>query len=70
MSASNLKELIAEAESDHRAVGAFSVGNMEMIIGVIKAAEELNTPVILQIAQSRLKHSPLHMIGPNDVQRC
>jgi fructose-bisphosphate aldolase, class II len=64
MSVSNLKELIAEAESDHRAVGAFSVGNMEMIIGVIKAAEELNTPVILQIAQARLKHSPLHMIGP------
>lgn len=64
MSISNLKELIAEAASAHRAVGAFSVGNMEMIIGVIKAAEELHTPIILQIAQSRLKHSPLHMIGP------
>lgn len=64
MSVSHLKELIAEAASEHRAVGAFSVGNMEMIIGAIKAAEELHTPIILQIAQSRLKHSPLNMIGP------
>ena len=64
MSISNMKELIIDAESDNCAVGAFSVGNMEMIIGAIKAAEELDTPIILQIAQSRLKHSPLHMIGP------
>ena len=64
MSVSYMKELITDAVSSHCAVGAFSVGNMEMIIGAIKAAEELNTPIILQIAQSRLKHSPLHMIGP------
>ena len=60
----NMKELINEASVENRAVGAFSVGNMEMILGAIQAAEECNTPIILQIAEVRLKHSPLHLMGP------
>ena len=64
MSITNIKTLMNQAEAENRAVGAFSVGNMEMIIGAVKAAEELDTPIILQIAQSRLKHSPLDLTGP------
>lgn len=60
----HMKELMSEASVENRAVGAFSVGNMEMVIGAVRAAEELNTPIILQIAQVRLKHSPLHLMGP------
>ncbi|MCI1965242.1 MAG: class II aldolase [Oscillospiraceae bacterium] len=60
----HMKELINDAAVENRAVGAFSVGNMEMVIGAIKAAEELETPIILQIAQVRLKYSPLHLMGP------
>jgi fructose-bisphosphate aldolase class II len=60
----HMKELMNEASIQNRAVGAFSVGNMEMVMGAIRAAEELNTPIILQIAQVRLKHSPLHLMGP------
>lgn len=60
----NMKELIARAEQDGTGVGAFNVGNMEMIMGVVKAAEETRTPVIMQIAEGRLPHSPLHIIGP------
>ena len=60
----NMKKLLAEAQKDKWAVGSFSVANMEMIIGVIKAAEETNSPVILQIAEVRLKQSPLEIIGP------
>ena len=48
--------------------GAFSVGNMEMVRGAIRAAEELDTPIILQIAEVRLKNSPLHLMGPMMVQ--
>lgn len=33
-------------------------------MGAIKAAEELKSPIILQIAQVRLPYSPLSMIGP------
>lgn len=46
------------------AIGAFSVGNMEMVMGAVKAAEELETPIILQIAEVRLKSSPLELMGP------
>ena len=56
--------LVRDAVEENRAVGAFSVGNMEMILGAIRAAEELHTPIILQIAEVRLKYSPLALIGP------
>ena len=60
----NMKTLLAEAEKGNYAVGSFSVANMEMVLGVIKAAEELKAPIILQIAEVRLKQSPLNIIGP------
>ncbi|MBQ9015606.1 MAG: ketose-bisphosphate aldolase [Firmicutes bacterium] len=60
----NMKELIARADAAGTGVGAFNVGDMEMIMGVVKAAEETDTPVILQIAEGRLPFSPLHIIGP------
>lgn len=64
MSLVNMKTLLADAQRRHYAVGSFSVANMEMVLGIIKAAEETNSPVILQIAQVRLNHSPLELIGP------
>ncbi|MBQ5968664.1 MAG: class II aldolase [Clostridia bacterium] len=60
----NMKTLLADAQKGNYAVGSFSVANMEMILGVVKAAEELNAPIILQIAEVRLNHSPLALIGP------
>lgn len=59
-----LKKLISNAESNKTAVGAFSVGNMEMILGAVKAAEKTDTPIIIQIAEVRLPTSPLEIIGP------
>lgn len=60
----NMRDLLADAQDGNYAVGSFSVANMEMVLGVIKAAEELNAPIILQIAEVRLKQSPLEIIGP------
>lgn len=60
----NMRDLLADAKKGNYAVGSFSVANMEMVLGVLKAAEELNAPVILQIAEVRLKQSPLALIGP------
>ena len=59
-----IKELLNSAEKENKAVGAFNVSNMEMIIGTVKASEECNTPIIVQIAESRLNHSPLYLIAP------
>lgn len=64
MSLVPMKALLENAEKSNIAVGAFSVGNMEMVMGAVAAAEELNTPIILQIAEVRLKNSPLELMGP------
>ena len=63
-----MKDLLKRAEEKNIGCGAFSVGNMEMVKGAIRAAEDLNTPIILQIAEVRLKNSPLHLMGPMMVQ--
>ena len=60
----NMRDLLKDAQKGNYAVGSFSVANMEMVLGVLKAAEELSAPVILQIAEVRLKQSPLELIGP------
>lgn len=63
MSLAGTKDLLLEARKSKRAVGAFSVSSIDMILGVIRAAEELKTPVLLQVAECRLNASPLHIIG-------
>ena len=63
-----MKELLEEAEANNRAVGSFTIPNMEIAMGTLKAAEETGTSVILQIAEGRLKYTPLDMIGPLMVQ--
>ena len=60
----NMRDLLADARVGGYAVGSFSVANMEMVLGVLQAAEELHAPVILQIAEVRLRQSPLELIGP------
>ena len=63
MSLVPMKSLLEEAEKRNIAIGAFSVGNMEMVMGAVAAAEELNAPIILQIAEVRLKNSPLELMA-------
>lgn len=45
----NLKEIIGMAEKCNFAIPAFNVYNIETVMGVIDAAEELRAPVILQV---------------------
>ena len=47
----SMKELLKDAEEHKRAVGSFSVYSMEMLKGIVQAAEEMETPIILQIAE-------------------
>lgn len=44
----SFKEILDLAEAKKFAIPAFNVYNMETVIGVINAAEELNAPVIIQ----------------------
>lgn len=63
MPVSDIHQLMREAAANNSAVGAFSVGNMEMVMGAVKASTESKTPIILQIAQVRLKTSPLEYMA-------
>ena len=63
-----LKELLEIAKAENKAIGSFTCPNMEIVMGTIRAAEESRSPIIIQIAEGRLKHTPLNMIGPLMVQ--
>ncbi len=51
-----LKEILADTKSKRYAVGHFNMLNLEMARGIIEAAEEENSPLILGVAQV---HFPL-----------
>ena len=53
------KELLLKAQEGGYAVGAFNVENMEMVQAVLAAAEELNSPVIMQTTPSTVKYAGL-----------
>ncbi len=53
------KEILKKAQEGKYAVGAFNVENMEMVMAVIEAAEELNAPVIMQTTPSTVKYAGL-----------
>lgn len=63
-----MKTLVDEAWEKGTCIPAFNVGSLEMVRGALRAAEELGTPVIIQIAERLLKYSPLELIGPGMVQ--
>ena len=53
------KKMLQDAQDGHYAVGAFNVENMEMVLAVIEAAEEMNAPVIMQTTPSTVKYAGL-----------
>lgn len=59
-----LNEVMRIAEEKEIAVGSFNAPNLESLIAVISAAEELGLPVILQFAQCHEPWIPLSVIGP------
>lgn len=63
-----MKDILKDAEEKGKGYGSFSVGNMEMVRGAAAAAEDLETPIILQIAEVRLDNSPLELMGPMMLQ--
>lgn len=59
------EEMLKKADANGYAVGAFNVENMEMVMAVIKACEELNSPAILQTTPSTVKYAGLDMYYAN-----
>ncbi len=59
------KQLLLDAQKGGYAVGAFNVENMEMVQAVVAAAEELQSPVILQTTPSTVKYADLDFFYAN-----
>lgn len=57
------KELLLHAQENKYAVGAFNANNMEIIQAIIGAAEELNSPVIIQASQGGLNYAGIDYIA-------
>ncbi|MCR5301152.1 MAG: class II fructose-1,6-bisphosphate aldolase [Lachnospiraceae bacterium] len=57
--------MLEKADREGYAVGAFNVENMEMVMAVIKACEELGAPAILQTTPSTVKYAGLEMYHAN-----
>jgi fructose-bisphosphate aldolase class II len=51
------KEMFKKAYEGHYAVGAFNVNNMEIIQGIVDAAKEEKSPIILQVSAGARKYA-------------
>ena len=59
-----LKEVLEKAEQGNYAVGAFNCTSLESGMAIVETAEELNSPVILQYADSHRHLISIDVIGP------
>jgi fructose-bisphosphate aldolase class II len=58
------KEILRDAERGHYAVGAFNCLSVENVMAAIQAAEELSSPIILQLAEVQFPEAPLELMAP------
>lgn len=57
MSLVTTKDMFEKSMKEHFAIGAFNVNNMEIIQGIVDAAAEENSPVILQASSGAIKYA-------------
>ena len=62
MSLVTTKEMFEKAMKEGDAIGAFNVNNMEIVQGIVDAAGEQNSPVILQASSSAIKYARINYL--------
>ena len=58
-----LNDILPAARREKRAVGAFNIGNYETAIAIVRAAEELQLPVIVQVFSRLVDHGHAGALG-------
>ena len=56
------KDMFEKSMKEHFAIGAFNVNNMEIIQGIVDAANEEKSPVILQASSSAIKYARIEYL--------
>ena len=51
------KEIFEKAYTGGYAIGAFNINNMEIVQAIVEAADELQSPIILQASQGARKYA-------------
>lgn len=58
------RKILADAHQRGYAVGAFNCLSVEHVMGAIQAAEQLRSPIILQVAEIQFPYAPLELMVP------
>ncbi len=61
----NLRQILDMAEKGGYCIPAFNVYNMESVIGVLHAAEELKAPIIMQVYPRLMKEETGYFLSPS-----
>ncbi len=65
----NLNSVLLKAQKEKYGVGLFNTTDTDMLQGVIEAAEELNSPVIIGTAEVLLPFGELKLIAPSVIAK-
>ena len=57
-----LKELLEHSEKHKYGIGAFNTTNLEITLGIVRAAVEKQAPVIIQVSETTIKYAGLKPI--------
>ena len=60
----SFKSILQNARNGRYAVGAFNCLSLEHVMGAIQAAEELRSPIILQLAEVQFPCAPMELMAP------
>ena len=59
-----LSEILKDANERHYAIGAFNCLSLENVMGALEAAEDLRSPIILQLAEVQFPEAPMELMAP------
>tara|TARA_Y100000310_G_scaffold335881_1_gene419011 strand:- start:461 stop:1375 length:915 start_codon:yes stop_codon:yes gene_type:complete len=58
----NTKKILNKAHRQNYAVGHFNINNMEIVQGIVQAAENQNSPVILAVSEGAIKYAGVNFL--------
>ncbi|KAK2952368.1 Fructose-bisphosphate aldolase [Blattamonas nauphoetae] len=62
MPLATLKQVLDEAKKGHYAVGAYNINNMEQLQGIVNAAAQTKSPVIIQASRGAIKYTEMNYL--------
>lgn len=57
------KDIMQKAHEGNYAVGAFNINNMEIVQAIVEAADELRSPVIIQVSEGAIKYAGIEYLA-------